>query len=487
MKILMASTEMAPLARTGGLGDILEALPAELQRRGHEVSVVLPLYRSIRENPALEIRSTGVEVSVAVGSKRMDAEIYECAAPNDIQVFLVRRDEYFDRSGIYGAETGRSYDDNAERFIYFSRAVVELARHMDPAPDVLHVHDWQTALIPAFVKERELPFGTVLTIHNLAYQGTFWGVDFGLTNLPGHFFSANGLEFHGRLNFLKGGIAYADGITTVSERYARDIQTPEFGCGLDGVLRANARKIRGILNGADYSVWNPATDPLIAAKYTPTSAKSLTGKRVCRDALIEELGLDKNPRGPVFSLISRLADQKGIDLLIPLLDRLLADDVRLIVLGEGEPRFERELLIASRKYPGKFVFRQGFDDKLAHRIDAGTDVVFIPSHFEPCGLTAMYSLKYGAIPVAHITGGLHQIIQDYDPTCGTGNGFVFFEDSVEALWDAIGRTKKVFANKKEWQELMLRAMQADFSWPAAAKRYEKIYESVVHHVPLPVE
>lgn len=474
MKILMASTEMAPLARTGGLGDVIEALSMELNRHGHEVSVVLPLYRSIRENKALSIKSTGVEVTVNVGSKRLDAEIFECLTPEGVQVFLVRRDEYFDRTGIYGAD-GRSYDDNAERFIYFSRAVVELARHMDPAPDVLHAHDWQSALVPAFVKERGLPFGTVLTIHNLAYQGSFWGVDFGLTNLPGHYFSEHGVEFHGRLNFLKGGITFADAVTTVSERYCRDIQTPEYGCGLEGVLRANARKLFGILNGADYRIWNPVLDKSIPANYTP---EALEGKACCRKALLEELGLNPDPRGPVFAMISRLAQQKGIDLLIPLLDRLLSDDVRLIMLGEGDESFVRELMVAARKYPGKFVFQNKFDDALAHRIDAGADVMFIPSHFEPCGQTAMYTLKYGTIPVARITGGLHQIIQDYDPTNATGNGFVFFDETAEAFWDAIGRTKKVFANRKAWEALIVRAMQSDFSWPASAAKYEKIYQSV---------
>jgi len=478
MKILMAGTEMEPLARTGGLGDVIEALPAELQRRGHEVSVVLPLYRKIRENRSLDIRTTGVKVTVNLGGKPLLAEIFECVAPNGVQVFLVGHDEYFDRTGIYGPE-GRSYADNAERFIFFSRVVVELARHMDPAPDVLHVHDWQTALVPVIVKERGLPFGTVLTIHNLAYQGNSWGVDFGLTNLPSHYFDA--LEFHGQMNLLKGGIVFADAVTTVSERYARDIQTPEFGCGLDGLLRANSRKLLGILNGADYAIWNPATDALIPANYSP---ESLGGKSKCRNALLKELGLKIDPRGPVFSMVSRLAEQKGIDLLIPLLDRILVDDVRLIVLGAGEPAYESELLVASRKYPGKFIFQQGFDDALAHRINAGADVTLIPSHFEPCGLVAMYSLKYGAIPVAHVSGGLHQIIQDYDPTDDSGNGFVFFEESVEAFWDTINRTKKLFSNREAWDHLMLRAMRSDFSWPAAAARYEKVYESTVHHTPV---
>lgn len=468
----MATTEMEPLARTGGLGDVLHVLPAELARRGHEVSVVIPYYRSIRENRSLKIKSTGVAMTVQVGSKRLDAEIFQTVVPNGVQVFLVRRDEYFDRSGIYGAD-GRAYEDNVERFIYFSKAVVELARRITPAPDIVHAHDWQTALVPVYIKEYELPFQTVLTLHNLAYQGSYWGIDFGLTNLPGNYFTASGVEFHGNLNFLKGGILFADAITTVSEMYAREIQTPEYGCGLDGVLRQNAGKLTGILNGAEYTTWDPATDKLIPRKFKPSS---LGGKKTCREKLIEEFRLEKNPRGPVFAMITRLAEQKGFDILLPLLDRLLADDVRLVILGEGDSDYERALSLATKKHKTRFAFRKEFDESIAHLIEAGADIALLPSHFEPCGLSAMYSLKYGTIPLARASGGLHQIIQDYDPTTGLGNGFLFFDYSSEALWDTIGRGKKSFANKEAWHALMQRAMECDFSWPAAAAEYEKVYE-----------
>jgi len=465
---------MAPLARSGGLGDVLEALPAELNRLGHEVSVALPFYRGIRENPALNIKSTGVEVTIQVGAKRLDAEIMECVAPNGVQVFLVRRDEYFDRSSLYGTG-GRDYDDNAERFIYFTKAVIELAARMTPAPEFLHLHDWQTALAPVFIRERRLPFHTVLTIHNLAYQGSFWGVDFGLTNLPGSYFSAQGVEFYGRLNFLKGGILFADAITTVSETYARDIQTPEFGVGLDTVMRENAGRLTGILNGVDYTAWNPATDRHIPKNYGPDA---LEGKRACREALVKEFAFPARPAGPVFAMVTRLAEQKGIDLLLPLLDRLLADDVRLVILGEGDFSYERELMIAVKRHKGKFAFRNGFDDRSAHLIEAGSDIILIPSHFEPCGLTAMYSLRYGTIPLARATGGIYQIVQDYDPTTGAGNGFLFFNYSLEAFWDAIGRSKKIFADKETWTPLMNRAMNCDFSWKSAVREYEKVYESI---------
>lgn len=472
MKILMASTEISPIARTGGLGDVLETFPLELQKRKHDVIVAVPYYRIIRENPDLKIRSTGVQISVQVGGKRLDAEVLETRAPNGIQLFLIRRDEYFDRSGFYGSE-GRDYDDNAERFIYFQKAVIELARRVSPRPEIIHAHDWQTALIPVFVKQRRLSFKTVLTIHNVAHQGSFWGMDFELTNLPGDYFGPKGAEFYGNLNFLKGGIVCADAITTVSERYARDIQTPEYGAGLDVVLRENKERLTGILNGADYSHWDPATDKLIPKKYSP---EDLDGKEKCRDALLKTFKLDKHPKGPVYAMVTRIAEQKGFDVLLPLLDRLLSEDVRLVILGEGDPNYERELRVARKKHKGRFAFDTEYDDETAHLIEAGADITLIPSKFEPCGLTAMYSLKYGTIPIVRASGGLHQIVQDNDPTTGSGNGFVFFDYTTEAFWDAIRRARKLFKDKSEWKALMRRAMESNFSWQAAAEKYERLYE-----------
>jgi starch synthase len=475
MKILFTGSEMTPLARTGGLGDVLEALPAALAARGHEVSVALPCYRGLRDDARLGVRTTGVEIAVQIGSKRPTVEILECRAPNGVQVFLVRRDEYFDRSDLYGAE-GRPYEDNAERFIYFSKAVLELARRILPPPEILHVNDWQTALLPVLVKERRLPFKTVLTIHNLAYQGNFWGVDFGLTNLPGDYFSAKGVEFYGQLNLLKGGILSADAITTVSERYAREIQTPEQGCGLDAVVREHRDKLTGILSGVDYQIWNPASDSLLPQTF---SASELEGKKKCREALLSAMGLEGSPEGPVFSMVSRLAEQKGFDLLFPLLDRLLADDVRLVILGEGETAYERELLIASRRHAGRFAYHRGLDEPLAHLCYAGSDAFLVPSHFEPCGLSAMYALKYGALPVARATGGLYESIQDYDPTNESGNGFLFFDDHSEAFWDAMMRAKRYFAEPKVWNALVQRAMASDFSWDKGVARYEAIYDRLL--------
>lgn len=475
MTILFAASELDPLARTGGLGDVIEAMPAALRERGHEVSVVLPCYQGLRESAELAVQSTGVKIPVQVGAKQLQAEILECVAPNGVQVFLIRHDEFFDRPGIYGDE-GRTYEDNAERFIFFSKAVVELARRVLPPPQILHLHDWQTALVPVLVKERRLPFKTVLTIHNLAYQGSFWAYDFGLTNLPGDYFSPKGVEFYGSMNLLKGGILHADAVTTVSERYAREILTPEYGAGLDAVLRENAGKLSGILNGADYSLWDPETDRLIPQNY---SAENLAGKKTCRAALLAELELAPDPTGPVLSIVSRLASQKGIDLLLPVIDRLLADDVRLIVLGQGDLEFERELTIASRRHGDRFAYRKEMNHRLSHLIEAGADLSLIPSHYEPCGLTAMYGLKYGTLPVARATGGLYEIVQDYDPTTDRGTGFLFFDQTPEALWDAIVRAKRLFQNEAQWQAIMRRAMKQDFAWHRAAERYEGIYQKLL--------
>jgi starch synthase len=471
MKILHAGSELTPLARTGGLGDVLEALPAALAERGHEVSVVLPGYRGLCEDKRLGARDTGVRLQLPVGGRSLQVEIWQGRAPNGVQIFLVRRDESFDRAGLYGQD-GQDYGDNAERFILFSKAVVEIARRVSPPIDVIHVHDWQTALVPVLVKERRLPFKTMLTIHNLAYQGSFWGMDFGLTNLPGHYFGAKGVEFYGNLNLLKGGILFADAVTTVSETYAREIQTPENGFSLDAVIRENAHKLHGILNGADYKTWDPATDELIPKTY---KASNLAGKKSCRTALLEEMGLAPAPTGPVYAMVTRLAEQKGIDLLFPVIDRLLSDDARLVILGEGDTGYERELMIASRRHPERFVFRKGVDERLAHLAQAGGDVFLMPSHSEPCGLTAMYALRYGTLPVVRATGGLYQIVQDYDPVQDSGTGFVFYDYTAEALWDALGRAKRLFADAAAWKGLVQRAMKTDFSWSRAVVQFEEVY------------
>jgi starch synthase len=327
-----------------------------------------------------------------------------------------------------------------------------------------------------FVRAHNLPFATVLTIHHVADQGSFWGLDFNLTNLPERFFTLHGIEFFGRLNFLKGGILYADKITTVSEHYRREIQTPAGGHGLDMVLRENAYRLTAILHGADYTRWNPASDRLLPAQY---DAKKLRGKQACRDALLREMNLASSPRGPVFGMVTRVVEEKGFEVLMPLLDRLLWDDVRLIVLGEGDPAYETALAITAKKFPGKFAYQRDYDEKLAHLIEAGMDISLIPSRFEPAGLRAMYDLRYGALPAARATGGIQEIIEDYDPAMDRGYGFLCYEYSSEAFWDTIKRAREIYRDRKVWTKLMKRAMARDFSWDAAARRYEELYGQLV--------
>jgi starch synthase len=470
----MISAEGPPLARATALVDVLEALPRELRARKHEVGIAMPFYREISENMAIDLRDTGITVDVQLGEKVYVAEFVEGRTAGGVQTFFVRCDAFFDRASIYG-EHGVAYEDNAARFIFFCKAAVELARRMTPTPQILHVHDWAAAFVPVLVADQKLPFSTVLTIHHLAEQGSFWGLDFALTNLAERYFKPQGVEYFGRLNLLKGGILFADKVTTVSERYRREMLTPEGGCDLDIVLREHAHRVTGILNGADYQRWNPETDHLLPRQFGPGT---LSGKTVCRDLLLDGLGLAPSPAGPVFGIVSRLLPEKGFDLFMPLLDRLLSDDVRLIILGEGDAGYETALAIAARKYPTKFAYRQHYDEALAHLIEAGADITLIPSKIEPSGLSAMYSLKYGALPVARATGGIQEIIEDYDPSMDSGFGFLCYEKTPDAFWDSIKRARELFLDQPTWTTLMERAMARDFSWSEAAARYESLYSEL---------
>ncbi len=471
----MISPEGPPLSRATVLVDVIEALPRELRARGHEIGIVMPYYREIRENTSTEHTDTGITVDVRVGTKTYVAEFLTDRTAGGVQLFYVRCDEFFDRAGIYG-EHGEAYEDNAARYIFFSKAALELARRLAPSPAILHVHDWGAALIPVLVREHRMPFKTVLTIHHLAEQGSFWGLDFALTNLPERYFKPWGVEYFGRLNLLKGGILFADQVTTVSEHYRREILTEEGGCGLDVVLREHAHRLAGILNGADYQRWDPATDALVPAAY---DAASLGGKLVCRDMLLRHMQLTPAPSGPVFGMVTRLVPEKGFDVLMPVLDRLLSDDVGLIIIGEGDPAYETALAVAAKKYPTKFAYRRVYDEELAHLIEAGADITLIPSQIEPSGLSAMYSLKYGALPVARATGGIQEIIEDYDPWTGSGYGVLYYDPSVEAFWDAIKRARELFHQPDVWTPLVQRAMAQEFSWEAAAQRYEALYSGLL--------
>ena len=475
MKILMISSEGWPLARSGILGDVLVALPRELQARGHELALAMPYYREIRANKKIKTKPLPVSLEISLGERKLEADLLEGRTAEDLQIFFVRCDELYDRPGVY-QERGEPYPDNAARFIFFSKAAVELARRMTPSPEILHCHDWPAALVPVLVRDQGLPFATVLSIHHLADQGNFDSWDFALTNLPGRYFEPNGVEFFGRLNLLKGGILFADRIVVSSEPYAHQIQTPSLGEGLDAVLREHAHRLTGILGGADYRRWNPATDKLLPMPYGPDK---LELKATSRNALLDQLRLAPAPRGPVFGMVTRTVEAKGFDILLPVLDRLLADDVRLVILGKGDPAYETALAIAARKYSDRLAYRHDYDETLAHLIAGGSDLALIPSRVEPGAFSAMHSLKYGVLPIALGSRGVEQIMIDYDPSTNAGYGFLFYEYGSEPLWDAIKRAKEVFVERAEWERLMKRALALDFSWALAAESYEMLYGKMV--------
>lgn len=474
MNLLLAASEFSPLARTGGMGDAVEALAGELTRRGHSVSVVLPCYRGLADRKRPLVQPSGVAFDVPLGGEMARAEVLETTGPRKCQVFLIRNDALFDRPELYGEE-GTGYPDNAARFIFFSKCIVELARRLDPTPDVLLVNDWQTALVPALVKGGGLPWKTVLTLHNIAHQGAFPAHDFGLTNLGGEWFTPGGLEFYGGLNLLKGGILLADALVAVSSQYAQEIQTPEFGYGLDAVVRENAWKLSGILQGLDSKQWNPAADKTLPKTYT---AKALAGRKKCREELLSRCKLTPDPKGPILTMASRVVEQKGFDILLPCVDRLLAGDVRLVVLGRGDPAYEVPLSVLAGKHRGKLFYKADPGRPLSRLALAGGDILLTPSRFEPSGLPVMAALRYGMVPVARCTGGLYQILQDYDAASGQGNSFLFHPYSPEALLDAIRRAMEVFEDQKKWKNLVQQAMQCDFSWENTGAKLEGLLNSL---------
>src|SRR3984957_2740066 len=359
MKILMATSEFSPLGATGDLGDQVRILTTELRKLGHDVSVVMPFYRSVREGK-YEVRPTNGEFQVNLGGKRASSDIVETTSPDGVHVYLVRRDEYFDRSGIYGAD-GRVYEDNAERFIFFSKAVLELARKISPSPELIHSHDWTTALIPVFVRDRQLPFLTVLTVHNLEHQGSFWSFDFSLTGLPGSYFGPKGLEFYGRLNFLKGGILYADAVTLPGEAAVFEAFNPQRGFGLDAVLQENRFHLYGIPHGVDYSQTNPPLDKLVGK---PQKTETANGKLSCRQALLDQLGLEKKPNGIVLDLPIESHDETAFGSLKLIVDLILTAETCLVVTGKGPDPDLADIIIAERKYPTRFAYRPDPDATL---------------------------------------------------------------------------------------------------------------------------
>ncbi|MFH1372860.1 MAG: glycogen synthase GlgA [bacterium] len=484
MKILIAASEMAPYVKTGGLGDVVGALPEALARLGHQVKVFVPLYRAIDER-LYSLRPLDWTANITVNGRPVPVSLETRRHRRlPLETCFVENTDYFGRRDLYrDPATGTDYSDNDERFIFFARAVLESLRRIDFKPDIIHVHDWQAALIPVYLKTTaaELLFSeikTVLTIHNLAHQGVFHGERFPMLNLPPALFEPTAsFEFYEQVNFMKAAIIYADKITTVSPRYAAEIQSSsELGCGLDGVLQQRRDDLVGILNGVDYSVWSPSRDRRIPHRY---HINNLSGKRMNKVALLGRAGLPVRPRSPLIGIISRLVDQKGFDLIAAAADRLFEMDIQMVVLGTGEEKYHRLLADLERKYPDKLRVWLTFDEVLAHFIEAAADIFLMPSRFEPCGLNQMYSLKYGTVPVVREVGGLVDTVVDYDPTGGEGTGFVFSEYEPEAMLNALSRAAELYARPRQWMKLMKAGMRQDFSWARSARLYEKLFEQLL--------
>jgi starch synthase len=486
LRILFVTAEVTPFARTGGLGDVNGALPPVLAAQGHDVRVAMPLYQSVREREvALTRVLADLDVPLIVANRR--TQVWQSVLDGQngrheyVPVYFIEQDDYFARPALYGNERG-DYPDNAQRFLFFCRAVLALAERLSWFPHVVHCHDWHTGLVPAFL--RSLPglapqwssAASLFTIHNLAYQGVFPAWVFGITGLPLSLFQPHGVEFFGALNFMKAGLVYADRLTTVSPSYAEEICTSAWGFGLDGVLRARRDGLTGILNGVDEETWNPASDTHIIARYSPDD---LSGKAACKAALLRTYALPDDLDVPLIGMISRLVDQKGVDLFAAALEQLLSLNVRIVILGSGEPRYEEMLTAAAQAQPQRVGIRIGFDDALAHQIEAGCDCFLMPSRYEPCGLNQMYSMRYGTVPIVRATGGLRDTVTPFNPSTGQGTGFLFQEASPEALLVAVRAAVEVFVNKQAWRQLMRNGMAQDFSWRRSAGSYLDLYQQLI--------
>ena len=480
MKIVHAASELYPYMKTGGLADAVGALAGTFAGMGHEVSAFLPGYRDAIAHPGAAGAERKFRLKIEMASQFMSGDILTFSPKKGLTVYLVCRDEFFDRRFPY-ANAERDYEDNADRFIFFCKAVVETMRLAGLRADIVHTHDWQAALTPLLLREAERRFGvtlamkTVFTVHNIAYQGLFPAASFARTNLPEELNTMDGLEYYGQVNFLKGGIMFADRVTTVSPRYAKEIQTPEFGCGLDGVVQTRADDLFGLLNGVDTAVWNPETDGMIPARY---SAANLDGKRECRRALLKLCGMDAAFAGPVFGMVCRLTEQKGVDLVLANAGFFTERPCRLVVLGKGDRKMESEFRALAGKAPAKIFMCTQHDEAMSHLIEAGSDFFVMPSHFEPCGLNQMYSQAYGTVPIVSRVGGLVDTVRDADedPAGGTG---LMCAPSAQGLVDALERALKLYGNKPRYAAIQQRGMARDFSWKRAAAAYETMYRDAL--------
>jgi starch synthase len=480
MHIVFASSECVPFAKTGGLADVVGALPPELVKLGHEVTVYLPLYAGVRRHLPGEWTYALRSITIPFEHYNRFVGIVDGGLRDGVRYYFVDCPELFDRFGLYG-ERGGDYPNNWERFGLYCRAVLEATKQLG-VPEVFHVHDWQAALIPVYLRTvyASDPLlnhsGVVLTIHNAGYQGWFPPATTERLLFPWDLFTMEKVEHFDTFNFLKGGMVFSDILTTVSRKYAEEIQTPEFGEKLDSVLRGRVADLRGILNGVDYAKWDPSTDSYLAAKYTP---EDLAGKQACRADLLHSFGLDSVPDStPIIGIVSRFAAQKGFDLVARAAPSLMEREVAVVALGSGEPHYERFFRDWAFRHPDRAAVQIRYDDALAHKIEAGADIFLMPSRYEPCGLNQIYSLKYGTVPVVRATGGLDDTIEEWDFKLGTGTGFKFRGYTAEVLLTEMDRALDVFQDKKSWQRLMRNGMARNYSWEQPAREYAALYEEV---------
>ena len=464
LKILFVSSEVVPYAKSGGLADVSGALPIALRDAGMDARIVMPLYSVVKRNM---LNKTPIikELTVPVGDITLTAKVFETKSQKRVPTYFVEREDLFSRPNLYGDSNG-DYYDNLERFSFFSHAALGISQHLDFKPDIIHCHDWQTGLIPALLKG---PYSSkffsgvpvIFTIHNMGYQGIFPGHKISATGLKSSdFFHQEGLEYWGNISLLKSGIVYADAVTTVSPTYAEEIQSSEFGMGMEGVLANQKDSLFGIINGVDYNVWNPEKDRYIPRNY---SVKNMSGKIMCKKGLLEEMGLDPSLKTkPLFGMVSRLDKQKGLDLLLDILDEVIALDAGLVLLGSGDRSIEGAMLDAAKRYRGKIGIGTGFNDPLAHKIMAGSDIFLIPSRYEPCGLTQMYALKYGTVPLVRATGGLNDTVFQYDRETGAGNGFKFIAATSAELLTSVRQAVTLYSNKPEWKKANLKRHERGF-------------------------
>jgi len=481
MQIAFAASECTPFAKTGGLADVVGALPRELVKLGAKVSVYLPFYARVRRHIEGEPKVVVRSLTIPFRYYNRFAGVVDGGQRDGVQHYFIECPELFDRKELYGTH-GSDYPDNAERFGLFSRAAIEASKLLG-VPDVFHVHDWQAALIPVYLgtiyaSDPALSrTATVLTIHNAAYQGKFPPATTEQLLFPWEVFTMDKVEQFDRFNFLKGGVVFSDLLTTVSKKYAEEIQTKEFGEQLEGVLERRAAVLRGILNGVDYTLWNPATDANLAANYTPAK---LAGKRACRADLLRAFGLEKIAgTTPVIGIVSRLARQKGFGIVAQIVEEFARRDVAVVALGTGDATYENLLRDWAFRHPATISVQIRYDDVLAHKIEAGADMFLMPSLYEPSGLNQMYSLKYGTVPIVRATGGLDDTIEEWDPVKGTGTGFKFEGFNPRDLLAEIDRAIEAFRDKKGWTRLMRNGMARDYCWSGPAKEYVKVYEEAV--------